>query len=185
MNLYEPPLPDTIRDACQQGLSGAATYRYQRIYVIGLSDLTDGLGIGQAKHVGWQCLAKYKDELVALEVADRSDRPHPAPGAPKSASLGRGPTVKKAWEAAEYVKSLPPEERPPSQFELRTLRIPGLLIEALWLKADRGGRDRALPFLFYPQEDLQSKRLYTMEEFLSKLRPLAAKRLKRDESLND
>jgi hypothetical protein len=59
-------------------------------------------------------------------------------------------------------------------YELRLLRIPGMLVDAFWLHSRTGQPDFAFPILAPAAVE---RRLYQMEDFVKTLQPLAGKYL--------
>ena len=94
-------------------------------------------------------------------------------------NLAQGPRVAEALQAAAAVAALP--EVRAADYELRLLRIPGLLIEAFWLVSQSGGADLVVPFLTLNKQ-LQLSRPYPLTDFMNVVQPLATRRLTFDDS---
>jgi hypothetical protein len=142
-----------------------------RVFTVGLQDLKgiapDVTGIAGDQPAGWRFLAGAAGQAVAAEVTE------PAAGKPpKMRSLSRGPQIDDATQAGSEVETLAEVQN--QIYELRVLRIPGLLIEGLWLKSQAGGVDLVAPYLTL-NNDLKSKRVFPMNEFLNIVRILAEK----------
>jgi hypothetical protein len=103
-------------------------------------------------------------------VADRPDQVKPTPGTLQVASLGQGPGIEKLLRVAKEVWKLP-QEKDPTQYQLRILRIPALHTEVIWLKATPDRKGFVIPFRTFEKE-LQEKEVYTVGEFLEIIRRL-------------
>jgi hypothetical protein len=138
----------------------------QWVFTLALPDLAkNGGGIANAKAAGWRFLASAGSDAAAAEVSE-PPQGHP----PKMRSFARGPQFQQAIQAAQEVEALP--QARDQHYELRVLRVPGLLMEAFWLKAQGGGEDYVIPYLV-PDPQRQYRRVFPMSEFLDTVRPLA------------
>lgn len=143
----------------------------QRLYSLDLHDVVDGTGIAGAKPVVWQFLVgTAAGPAVACEVGNP-----PAGKAPRLTSLLRGAPVTQAIQATQDVARLPQVKN--HKYQLRRLHIGGFL-GAFWLKSLQGGTDLIVPF-HAVAEELKPMHAYTVDEFLTVVRPLALKRLKK------
>src|SRR5258708_29536909 len=143
------------------------------VFAVGLRDIANGVGIEGAKSAGWRFLAGSPiGPAVSGDVIEREGE------APKMTSLSRDPLVGAAIRATHEVETLP--EVRAHDYTLQVLRIPGLLIEAFWLKSQTGGGDLVVPVLARTRQ-LQLMRAYPMEEFLSLVKPLTAEFSKFDQ----
>jgi len=134
------------------------------VFTLRLQDIVNGVGIAGAKSAGWRFLAGSPfGPAVAGDVIER-------PGAaPKMTSVSRDPLIAAAIRATHEVETLPEVQR--NDYELRVVRIPGLLIEAFWLKSTAGGPDLAIPVLTRTKQ-LQPMKVYPLDEFLNIVGPL-------------
>ena len=165
-------------------------------YAISLKDLANlsagqnnaaGLNIDSvAKEVAWQCLALCKSgKVVVGEVTPRSQAPRPAghafDGPVRMTSLSQGPIIdgiyKNAVDLANIKEELGQKFGLADDYEPRMLKIPGLLVTAIWLKSQvAGGADWIVP-LHTKIDDLQKEQLVTMEKFVEITQSLAKNRL--------
>ena len=149
-------------------------HRLQWLYTLELDDLVNGRGVRNATLVGWRFLAGTKEgPAVAADVTI------PPEGGPALTSLSSGRTIAEALGATDLLTVLSLVLF--QDYELRVLRIPGLLTEAFWLKSKTSAVDLVVPFDTLV-EDLVPTRAYPMDVFLNILRPLAVQRLKFDDS---
>lgn len=156
-------------------------------YVVRLKDLVN-LPIGQdiesvAREVAWQCLAfsTRTEKVVAGEVSPVNKAPRPRgqefTGSVKMTSLSHGVVVDTAFTKAENLKSqqmqLVQKYNITGDHEPRMLRIPGLLVTVVWLRAvSSGAQDWIVP-LHTKIPDLHKEDIYSVGEFLTIAKPLA------------
>lgn len=105
---------------------------------------------------------------------------------PKVTGLRYGPQVTKILEAEKALASLP-EIAGSVDWELRLLRIPGVLVEAFWFtlpSQGNGSGSLVVPAGYYPTfiDNLEPGKAVPVEEFLEKVRPLAEKVLRLHDS---
>ncbi len=89
------------------------------------------------------------------------------------ANINYGPFVEATAKAFAQLES--GNEARAGSFEARLLRIAAIPLLAIWLKADAGGSDLLYP-LAPVTDGLQAERLYSADDFLQAIRPLASKR---------
>ena len=156
-------------------------------YIISLKDLLN-VPLRQdiekvAREVAWQCLAfsTSSSKVVVGEVSPLNKAPRPPgqvfEGSVKMTSLSHGDVVNAAFEKAKDLKGrqmeLAQEYNISGYHQPRMLRIPGLLVTAVWLRADPpGGQDWIVP-IHTKIPDLQNKEIYTVDEFVKITKPLA------------
>ncbi len=154
-------LRDPLANVVKQGNLGL------HVFSVGLDDIAEGQEIRGAKSVGWRFLAGDRlGPAVACDVTERQD------GLPKMTAVFQDPLIASAIRATHEVETLP--EVRAKDYELRVLRIPGLLIEAFWLISRTGDTDLLIPVLTRSKL-LQVMRPYPVAEFLNIVRPLIAK----------
>jgi hypothetical protein len=135
-----------------------------QVYTLGLTDILAGRGIGAATLAGWQFLAADPDNSVAAHVTSTlGDLP------PAISSISNGPEIAKAIDAVNAAKAMPVFQQPGG--ELRLLKIPGVLVEAVWLKPAFGDGE-VYPYLTLAK-GLDAMRWYPAQEFLNILKPVA------------
>jgi len=151
----------------------------QRIYVLSLRAIAKGQGLKRAKPMVWEFLVGGdRKPAVLIAIGDP-----PGKKRPRMTSLTRGPVASAALEATRQVETLPRVQR--NKYELRRLRISALSIGAFWLKSlEKGKPDLAVPYHAIHQK-LKRMQAYTMDEFLSVIRPVAEKRLAAETALVD
>jgi hypothetical protein len=136
------------------------------VYVLSLNDLLRGAGLNAAKDAGWRFISAAAPGGVGA-VAHVSNGPD---GTPLMRGISYGPEIAAALRAAREVESLP--EVAAQHFELWVLRIPGVLVEAYWLKASSGKKDLIVPYLAGTTK-LQLMKTYSVTDFLKIVRALA------------
>jgi hypothetical protein len=157
-------------DAAPGGVGEAKVWQ---IFNVGLPDLAGDVGIKNAKAVAWRFHATDASGApIACEL------PETTPDRALMTHLSHGPRIAEALQAAAQLETLPQVKA--AEFDLLTLRIPGILVEAFWLKSRGGGTDLVVPYITRSKQ-LQLGRPYSMNEFLSIVRPIAAKRLAYDD----
>jgi len=139
----------------------------QVIYALGLQDLVDS-GLTKARKIGWRFLAS--SALRQAVAANLDDEP------PKMTALTRGDEIASAIRAAQRVRELSPAKDPQYEYELRVLKIPGLLIEVFWLKA-QNGEDLVVPYFAVFADELNVMKVLKVGEFLKIVQPMADKRV--------
>ena len=166
-------------------------------YSVGLRDLdslADANSIDSiAKEVAWQCLAVSTiaptEQAVIGEVTPLHKAPRPSghvfDGEVRMTSLSHGPMINGAYQTAlklseqQRQQELIEKYNLKGDFEPRMLRLPGLLITAIWLKSlANGGQDWILPLhTKLPDLQKQNEEMYTMKEFLGIVKRRAQERL--------
>jgi len=146
-----------------------------QVYTLGLTDLTNGHGLGNARPTGWEYLVEHDRSVVAsAEVAMEGVK-----GSALSPQLTKGPYVQSEKQALAAAERLDQVRR--GSFEARLLRIPALYVLALWLRDTEGDADIILPLAPAPAE-LDTSRTYTPEEFTRTLQESARRQLEFDTS---
>jgi hypothetical protein len=146
-------------------------HNMQVIYALGLEDLRAS-GLQNARKVGWRFLAgSGLRQAVAANLAQTGNEP------PQMTALTRGPEIASAIRAAQRIRDdFPLVKDPQYEYELRVLKIPGILLEVFWLKAKTGG-DLVVPYFALFCDKLNVMRVLQADEFLDIVKPLAKKRL--------
>jgi hypothetical protein len=159
------PLRDLVRDA----------QAVLQVFSLGLKSIASRAGVAAAKPVGWRVMVGGdSDQAVIAHV-------HEALGddaAPRMTALSRGQKVGDAIRVADLLNRL--QQAQDQHYEARLLRVPGVQIEAFWLKP-ASGDGWVVPFLTLTG-GLEVAGVYTMDDFLRTIEPLANKRLAYDES---
>jgi hypothetical protein len=145
-------------------------HNMQVIYALGLQDLKES-GLREARKVGWRFLAcSALRQAVAANLAQVRDE------APQMTALTRGTEIASAIRAAQRVREFAPAKDTQNEYELRVLKIPGILLEVFWLKA-RTGSDLVVPYFALFCDELNVMRVLEVDKFLSIVKPLVQKRL--------
>jgi hypothetical protein len=154
-------LRDPLANELKQGNLGL------HVFSVGLEDIVEGQEIRGAKSVGWRFLTGARlGPAVACDVTERQE------GSPKVTGVSRDPLISAAIRATHEIETLPAVRE--KDYELRVLRIPGLLIEAFWLVSRTGETDLLVPVLTRSRL-LKVMQPYPVAEFLNIVRPLIAK----------
>jgi hypothetical protein len=154
------------------GVPGGIFLHDLHIFTLGLRDIVNGAGIEDAKPAGWRFLTGNPSSGDALS-GDVIQPPADAPNAaPMMTGVSKDPLVGAAIQAIHEVETLP--EVQDKNYDLQVLRIPGLLIEAFWLKSHEDGGDLIVPVLTRARE-LQRMKAYPVAEFLNIIRPMTTK----------
>ena len=127
--------------------------------------------------MAWQCLALSENGTVIIgEVSPVHKAPRPKDhvfdGRVRMTSLSHGQIINRGFSKAQDLKKneqyLIYKFQLQGDYEPRMLRIPGLLVTAVWLKSlTAGGTDWVVP-IHAKLRDLQNdqKEIYRMDEFL-------------------
>lgn len=183
-----PPSQNALPPEAWEGL---------HVFDLQLQDLRSDAGLGAAAPVGWRFLASQpapailtkplkgkrlgddgpggntqEDGVVAADVVQSASG-----GKPELVALLRDPRFSRALRAIQDVQNLPQVQD--QDYELRVLRIPGILIEAFWLVSLGNQPDLLVPILSTAPE-LKRMQPYAANEFLPIARSLAGGFLKFD-----
>ena len=194
MALIKPPAPEEVRAAFRSGLDrsdnatappsvrnarfamagGAAPDQEQPVFTLGLQDLASGNGLAAAQPAGWRIV---KRDAAGGAAAGQITQPA-AGGAPVMLGLAHGSELGEIVAGEIQVENLP--EARSVDYELRALELPGIPLQAFWLKPVSAGQDLIVPVRTLSPE-LQAMRAYPADEFLRIVQPIAAKRLAFDD----
>jgi len=149
------------------------------LFVMGLRNLAQGIVTRGAKQSGWQFLTVGPGDRVIS-----GDVPNWDPGTqPPAASRSLGPALEKAFAAWESLKNLDQVQKADIDYEPVALRIPGLHIEALWLRkrpfSEELDQDIVVPFQSFNKQ-LAARPFFSMPAFLRIVQPLADQQLRID-----
>jgi hypothetical protein len=140
-----------------------------QIYTLGLRDILTGAGLSAATLAGWQFVASNPPNFAAAYVASTLGDQTPSISSVSSSTSGDS-TIVSLVEAIQTGGVHPLFQQLGS--ELRLLKIPSVLVEAVWLKPELGGGDLIAPYLTVAQ-GLQKMNWYPAQDFLNLLKPLA------------
>jgi hypothetical protein len=161
-----------LREAPAEELALAAPHP---VYVLGLTALVGGQGLGGAELTGWRYLLLRGESAVASVEIGVSGSAVDA----NRLEVNEGPFVRATESAIARAEELPELER--ATYELRLLKIPGAYVIALWLKPDEGGDDVLLPLGEAPPE-VEAGRAYGADELLGVLQEPARLQVEFDSS---
>lgn len=163
---FRPAPADSFTLAGTAGLN--ALLHPQPVYALGLRQIVNGPAPGDNLFVGWRYLLNLGDNFGAATDVDQ-----PVGGTPVYAGVSYGPTIAKAVSAAQLIETVP--GIPGAAYEVRFLTIPGVLTDALWLRATAPAADWIVPY-DTPVKALQEMSPYSMTSFLQILLPFARAR---------
>jgi hypothetical protein len=136
-----------------------------KVWVLALEDLSNGAGLNGARQVGWGFLAGSPGgRPIAAQIT--------ASGAGQKQELtavAHGPEVALLIQSIHEAQSMAALQN--DSYELELLRIPGILVEAFWMRASQGA-DLVVPFHTMSKE-LDRRRAYKVDEFIAAARSLA------------
>lgn len=95
-----------------------------KVFTLGIVDVLGESALASAKPAGWRFFAA--DGSAAVDIVEPADG-----GRPRMISLLHDPTISTAIEAIGTIEGMAQWEG--HDYELRLLRIPGILVEAVWL----------------------------------------------------
>ena len=125
----------SFRSAIEGGTAVVAPVSPLRVYVLGLKQIVDGIGLEGAKPAGWQSLVlQGKNPVASVDFESLSN----APATFKS--YNQGSHVQSTASAIAVAESLP--EVTAGDFEPRLLQTPSINLMSLWL---HGGKDLLIP----------------------------------------
>jgi len=128
---------------------------------LSLDEIAGGATLAGAHEVGWQFLAGGTEgNAMAALIAQLEE------GGPQAlASVASGHEISLLLEAMDKANALD------ATFEPWLLKVPGILLEALWLKSTAGGEDLVLPF-HTKSRQLLGKDTYTSAEFMGVIKSM-------------
>lgn len=148
-----------LRDASADDLALTAPHP---VYTLGLDALVGGQGLAGAELTGWRYLVQRGDSTIASAEVYVGGT-----GVDVSRlEVNEGPFVRATEAAVGRAEALPELES--AAYELRLLKIPGVYLIALWLKADGGGDDLLIPIGETPP-GVDADRPYKADELLGAL----------------
>jgi len=154
--------PDDNDAATRLGAAGGVP-----VYTIGLTQ-TNAATLEIAKLTSWRFFSPNGDRTLTAEVSVARDDV-----APKLVSVshdGKADAVRIAskFDSSDRTKG----------YTLRVLRIPGILLEALWLHS--ANDDIVIP-TYSKSPELEKERQYRADEFLKRIQPVISRFLKFDQ----
>ena len=189
MALNIPPAPLASAQALRQGLqalpernkqtfmteaSGGAppeqTLPHQ-VFLMSAGDVLASGALDNSRPAAWRYILQQPADLkggVARVTAEVTE----TQGGYRFANLQHGWITEATRNAVQYARSLPQVAN--GSFDLRMLRIPALLLDALWLKNRDQGEDLVVPIASRCPV-VRPNTVYRPMEFLAAVKDLAAK----------
>lgn len=143
----------------------------QQLFVMGLDDLAHGGSLDAARGTGWRYLLTKPPAMGGTAVA--AAEVHQVGNEHHFAQLQQGYVSEETRQAINMAQALP--QVAGGNYELRALRIPALMIDAVWLKDKTGDNDLVLP-VHSNVPTLTDGQAYSEKDFLDRLRDAAAKK---------
>jgi hypothetical protein len=158
---------------------GTAYLEAQPVFTLTLKDAANNAGVISPAPAGWRCFAsdsaKTPDNTVVGTVVQR-----PPSRAWKLIAVSYGPIVREELTALEELSTLPEIQQ--ASYEALLLGVPGLSLKAFWLSGQKAGSiDYIVPIPAGPSQliaALREQHVYTLEHFLTVVRPLATRNLR-------
>lgn len=156
-------------------LTASAGSRFKlQMFTLGLSDLLLGRGLDAASRAGWRYLAQADDVTVAAELTQSSTR---------ITSLTYGSHARQAINALTTLQQN--DQLQANTYAVVHLRIPGVRVEAYWLRpvaqgGDRPVSDQVVPFstpLNPVLKKAQMPTLFAPIDFFAAIKPVAERDL--------
>jgi hypothetical protein len=197
MPLSIPAPPDQVAAAAQDGMRRVVRRRNNlelggafaedrlnlrvphKVYTLGLTDLVAGMGLNDAKFVGWRYLAGSTGVPGAspVGVAEVLDEAQTS----KFSSYNRGWLGAATERAVAKAESLP--QVATEKFELRMFRVPAAKIDTLWLKSDQQDTDLIVP-IASANRTISVEAVYGEADFIALARQVAMRELQDDQQIN-
>jgi len=196
MPLQIPSAPPTADQALQAGMQRLPAHKKTMLF-----GAAGGAGVAEpAISLPHQVFLLHADDVLGGATIESSepvawrylvDQQAPPGGAPAKATAEVSATesghrfthIQQGWigeatlKVVQSVASRP--EVAQGSFDLRLLRIPSLLVDALWLKNNRPGEDLVQP-IASADKALDPALLYSASEFLIRLRDIASRKRRFD-----
>jgi hypothetical protein len=120
-----------------------APVRYkQQVFTLRLEDVVAQKGMQAAEPAGFYLLAANGSKQAVAAQLSSADTPELV----SVSDLSESERIQEAIDAIRRVQETDPARDPATFYELVTLEIPGLLLQAYWLKAAGGARGWLFPF---------------------------------------
>ncbi|MBL8290683.1 MAG: hypothetical protein JNN08_02540 [Bryobacterales bacterium] len=124
-----------------------------KVFSLQIEDIIQKGGLAAAKPAGWRFLVDGGEASGGPAAADVAEAA--TGGQPRMISLLRDPLITNAIQSVHIVERM--EQWKSQEYELRVVRIPGILVEAVWLFSPVGEPDWVIPTL---RRSRQIKRLW-------------------------
>jgi len=195
MQLVRPIPPDAAQHAASDGVkrfmspgdrrlaalseSSEGEWWRERVFLLGIKPVIGGIPLEKAAvAVGWRFLVRDSSgELAASYVTEP-----PPGGRPRLASVSHGKRLRPYFDASQKIESIARAHTQTERYQLRTLTIPCLLIEAFWLVPESAESGFIVPFISMIPE-FENMPVLTVEKFLETCKPLAVDRQSADDHI--
>ena len=194
MQLVRPIPPEAVQHAASEGVrrflspddrrlavlsESSEGEQWQRVFLLGIKPVIGGIPLEKAAvAVGWRFLVRDSSgEFVASYVTEP-----PPGGTPRLTSISHGKRLRPYFDASESIKGIARAQTQAERYQLRTLTIPCLLIEAFWLVPESGESGFIVPFISMIPE-FANMPVLTVEKFLEICKPLAVDRQAADDHI--
>jgi hypothetical protein len=152
-----------------------------QVFTVGLNQLARKQWLDGSWSSAWRFLINCRSGQGLFATVSCRDGEQP-----EFFGLSRGPQATIAVQAKNDLDRLPDVRSNAEEHELCFLSIPGLLVDAFWLRSSgkNSDSDRIVPF-FSARKEFQTMRAYSVAEFMEIAVPLANKRLEHMQRLKD
>jgi hypothetical protein len=170
--------PATFRQALREGapvftdhdqrmaeLLSSATVGFP-LFTASLDDVKNGRKLMEEPPTTWRFMAR--DPAGAVIFGEVSN----AKGPPKLVRVSKDPRSLLVLNAAADIDQR--SDLPDDNYQLRLLRVAGVLVEALWLHSTTGKTDWFFPVLSASNE-LRINHAYSSDEFFARIRDMSAR----------
>jgi hypothetical protein len=173
--ISKPEPPDQASSLVQARIKHQT--QAHKVYVLGLQELVANAVPGEQYQVGWRFVTDIAPDMAIAGDVTQTAATQP----PSFAGLSYGPEIAKSLQAIHRIETL--ATVPDGEFELGLLSIPGLLVDAFWLRSLNATGDLVVPY-DTSAEGIRELHVYQVGAFLDIIRPLARERLSELESLS-
>ena len=190
MPLTIPTAPAAVHAAVQRGLQQLASRRKDAVWVgavesgvypvfiLNKDDVLQMKSLNASRLAGWRYILEPAASTQPSGVVKAAAEVTQVGGAFRFSHLQHG------WLGDAMTRAISAAADAPAvangTYEPRALRIPSLYVEALWLK-DQAADDDLVMAIASPLSDILRVELYSVNEFLSRLRTLAEARPRFDD----
>lgn len=136
---------------------------FQKVFLLSAAAIAKGKGLKVAKHVAWYDVVVLSGIGHGIEVAQREE-------GQVSTHVTRGSDVDHQIAVLTSLAAQPV----PESVEVRVLRVPSIAAFSFWLYPRNRNNSRLVPVIFSASE-LQSRKLYSPDEFFGAIRPIAVR----------
>ena len=164
---------NTFSTAAVGGAPSSASLPHE-VFVMNTEDVVGGAGLDASRPAGWRYIVEQPAAGGGNGTARAAAEITSAGGAPKLSHLQHGWIGDATLQAVQAAAARP--EVVQGSFDLRMLRVPSLLVDALWLKNKGAGQDLVMP-IASRDNAIRPQQLYRADDFLEQLRRVAANKV--------